>query len=128
MEVHIALGDSASARIDTLVTAMVAGSEDGIGMAPAVLPAFQQLHDFMYEYLYTQSAAKTEEYKVDGIVHALFDYYVQNPDRLPEEYALTREREGVQRAVCDYVAGMTDNFALRAYHELYIPRGWSVIV
>ncbi len=128
MEVHMALGDSASTRIGTLVTAMVEGSTDGIGMDPAVLPAFQQLHDFMFEYLYTQSAAKTEEYKVDGIIHALFEFYVANPDKLPEECALTREREGVARAVCDYVAGMTDNFALRAYHELFIPRGWSVII
>jgi dGTPase len=47
---------------------------------------------------------------------------------LPDEYGLIRERDGVEQAVCDYIAGMTDNFALETYHELYVPRGWSVIL
>jgi dGTPase len=82
----------------------------------------------MYDNLYLNSDAKKEEGKVDGIISRLFDYYVKNPDRLPDEYALIRERDGTQQAVCDYVAGMTDNFALELYHELYVPRGWSVVL
>ena len=49
-------------------------------------------------------------------------------DKLPAEYALIRERDGVDTAVCDYIAGMTDNFALEMYHELYIPRGWTLLL
>lgn len=127
-EIHTHVGDSCTARIDTLVTAMIEGSGDTIAMAPEIEPYFQQLHDFMYEHLYLNQKAKSEESKVDGIISRLFEYYVQNPDRLPDEYALIRRQDGVEQAVCDYVAGMTDNFALETYHELYVPRGWSVVL
>ncbi len=128
MEIHLNLGDCTAARIDTLVSAMIGSSGDTVAMDPAVEPYFEELHTFMYDYLYLNSAAKVEESKVDGIVSALFDHYVTHPDALPSEYALIRERDGVHRAVCDYVAGMTDNFALETYHDLYVPRGWSVIL
>lgn len=129
LELHLHLGDSPSSRIDTLVTAMIDGSRDGtVAMDPAVEPYFWDLHKYMYEYLYLNSEAKVEEKKVDGMVSALFEHFVKHPDKLPEEYALVRERDGTARAVCDYVAGMTDNFALEMYHELYIPRGWAVVL
>lgn len=127
LEVHMHLGDSTSTRIDTLVNAMIAGSVNGtVAMDPAVEPYFWDMHTFMYDYLYLNSEAKVEESKVDGIVSGLFEYYVKNPDKLPDEYALVRERDGTDRAVCDYVAGMTDNFALEMYHEIYVPRGWAI--
>ncbi len=127
LEIHMHLGDTPAARIDTLVTAMITASEGGeIKMDPAVEPYFWDLHSYMYDYLYLNSKAKAEESKVAGMLSALFEYYVQSPDKLPDEYALVRERDGTRRAVCDYIAGMTDNFALEMYHELYIPRGWAV--
>ncbi len=130
LEIHLHLGDRCVSRIDTLVSAMIEGSMDSdrIAMDPAVEPYFTQLHDFMYQHLYLNPKAKSEESKVDGIISALFTYYKENPDCLPDEYALIRERDGVEIAVCDYVAGMTDNFALETYHQLYVPRGWSVIL
>lgn len=129
MELHLHLGDSTSTRIDTLVNAMIAGSGEGeIGMDREIEPYFWDLHAFMYDYLYLNSKAKTEEGKVDGMISAIFEHFVQNSDKLPEEYALIRERDGTARAVCDYVAGMTDNFALEMYHELYIPRGWTMVL
>ncbi len=127
-EIHQHIGDCHKVRINTLVTAMIDGSGDTVGMDKAIEPYFLQLHDFMYANLYLNSKAKQEEGKVDGIISRLFDYYCKNPDRLPEEYALIRERDGVEQAVCDYIAGMTDNFALETYHELYVPRGWSVVL
>ena len=127
MELHMALGDSPSTRIDTLVMAMIQGSQgDAIAMDPEIDPYFWDLHAFMYEYLYFNPKAKSEESKVDGMLTALFEYYVKNPDKLPAEYALIRERDGVDTAVCDYIAGMTDNFALEMYHELYVPRSWTI--
>lgn len=127
LELHMHLGSDTKSRIDTLVTAMITGSHDDVvGMDPAIEPYFWDLHTYMYDYLYLNSDAKIEETKVDGIVSALFDYYVKNPDKLPEEYTLVREQDGTARAVCDYVAGMTDNFALETYHELFVPRGWTV--
>ncbi len=126
LEIHLNLGDCCKARIDTLVTAMLHSRGADIRMDPAVLPYFDELHTFMYDYLYYNPKAKGEEAKVDGIIRALFDYYAAHPDKLPEEYALVRERDGVGRAVADYVAGMTDNYALEIYHELFIPRGWAL--
>ncbi|MBR0447388.1 MAG: deoxyguanosinetriphosphate triphosphohydrolase [Clostridia bacterium] len=127
LELHLHLGDSTSNRIDTLVRAMISASGDGVvAMDPAIEPYFWDLHTFMYDYLYLDSEAKVEESKVDGIVSALFEYFMKNPDKLPDEYALVRGRDGTDRAVCDYVAGMTDNFALEMYHELYVPRSWAM--
>ena len=121
------LGQDHSSRIDTLVSAMIAASGEGtIAMDPAIEPYFWDIHAFMYEYLYLNSKAKVEETKVDGMLSAIFEYFYKNPDKLPEEYALIRERDGTARAVCDYIAGMTDNFALEMYHELYVPRGWAM--
>ena len=127
LELHLHLGDSTSNRIDTLVRAMISASGDGVvAMDPEIEPYFWDLHTFMYDYLYLDSKAKVEESKVDGIVSALFEYFMKNPDQLPDEYALVRGRDGTDRAVCDYVAGMTDNFALEMYHELYVPRSWAM--
>ena len=127
LEIHMHLGDTPKTRIDTLVTAMITASAGGdIRMDPEIEPYFWDLHAYMYEYLYLNSKAKTEEGKVAGMLSALFEYYVHNADKLPDEYALVRERDGTRRAVADYIAGMTDNFALEMYHELYIPRGWAI--
>ena len=127
LELHLHLGDSTTARIDTLVSAMIRASGDDIRMDPAVEPYFWDMHAYMYDYLYRNPKAKSEESKVGGMLSGLFEHFMHNPDKLPEEYTLIRERDGTQRAVCDYVAGMTDNFALELYQELYIPRGWSVV-
>ncbi len=130
LEIHLYLGDSSTSRIDTLVSAMITGSagKTAVAMEPSVEPYFTQMHEFMYQHLYLNPKAKSEESKVDGIISALFSYYKEHPDRLPNEYALIRERDGVETAVCDYVAGMTDNYALETYRTLFIPRGWSVIL
>lgn len=125
-EIRQALGHRTTARIDTLVTAMIRGSEETIAMDAAAEPYFQQLHTFLYEHLYLDSQAKSEESKVDGIIAALFHHYVDHPDQLPEEYVRIRERDGIQRAVGDYVAGMTDHFALERYEELFIPHSWVI--
>ena len=121
-----ALGDRRTTRIDTLVTAIVENSGDDIRMDPGTEIYFQQLHTFMFEALYRNPVAKSEESKVDGLVSRMFDYYIHNPGQLPDEFAAIREAEGAPRAVCDYIAGMTDNYALEIYHTLFIPRSWSI--
>lgn len=95
-------------------------------MDPETEIYFQQLHTFMFEALYRNPVAKSEESKVDGLVSRMFDYYIHNPGQLPDEFAAIREAEGAPRAVCDYIAGMTDNYALEIYHTLFIPRSWSI--
>ncbi len=125
-DIRAALGDRRTTRIDTLVTSIVHNSEEDIRMDPHTETYFKQLHTFMFESLYRNPVAKSEESKVDGLVIRMFEYYVQHPDELPEEFAAIREKEGVPRAVCDYIAGMTDNYALEMYHKLFIPRSWSI--
>ncbi len=56
----------------------------------------------------------------------LFEYYQRNPDELPADFQAIRAEEGVDRAVCDYIAGMTDLFAVERFKELFIPMGWTV--
>lgn len=120
------LGATRDERFNTLIGSIVENSEEDIAMAPAVRAAFDQLHSFMFERLYYNSIAKIEEKKVDAFISRLFAYFADNPDRLPPEYHAIGEREGATRAACDYIAGMTDTFAVELYHDLFIPKGWPV--
>lgn len=121
-----ALGDRRTTRIDSLVTAIVENSADDIRMDEETARHFDALHEFMFEALYRNPIAKSEEGKVEGLVERMFAFFLQNPDKLPAEYDGIRECEGTPRAVCDYIAGMTDNYALEIYHTLFIPRGWQI--
>lgn len=124
--IHRTLGDRRTTRIDTLVTSIVENSEEDIRMAPDVERAFNELRDFMFRKVYVNPIAKGEEIKVDGLIRQMFAYFTEHPDQLPEEYGVICEREGAPRAVCDYIAGMTDNYALETYERLFIPHGWAV--
>ena len=80
----------------------------------------------MYAEIYTNPVAKGEEGKVDGILAALYERYCREPERLPVDFGGVLEREGVERAVCDYISGMTDGYAMEKYGELFIPFAWTV--
>mgnify|MGYP000003707786 FL=1 len=85
-----------------------------------------RLRQFMFEAVYHNPLAKGEESKAQDMIARLFEFYQQNPDDLPPDYQDIRAREGVDRAVCDYIAGMTDNYAVAKYSEAFIPLAWSV--
>lgn len=125
-DIREVIGGRRTERIDNLVRSLVENSSDDIRMDPQTAACFERLHTFMYESLYTNSLAKREEGKVDGLIEQLFAYLLKHPDRLPHEFAAIREQEGVARAACDYIAGMTDNYALQMVEEWFIPHGWSV--
>jgi dGTPase len=120
------LGDRRTTRIDTLVSSIVENSVNDICMDPKISLAFDNLRDFMFEAVYNNPVAKGEEVKVDGLIKRVFSYFLDNPCRLPEEYRDILESEGAERAVCDYIAGMTDNYLLDVYHHLFIPQSWEV--
>ncbi len=125
-DIRRALGDSRGQRIDTLVTAIIHGSHGNyVGLDEKTQVYFDSLHAFMFESLYYNPVAKSEENKVDSFVGALFDHFCADPERLPAEYHPILQTEGAQRAVGDYVAGMTDNYALDVYSSLFVPSGWS---
>lgn len=120
------LGDTKSRRINTLVISAICTSEqsDTICLAPEVQQAMDELHAFMFERVYTNPRCKGEEGKAIDILRHLYAYFVRHPAELPAEYAVICETEGAERAACDYIAGMSDPYALRVFDELFIPRSW----
>ena len=124
-EVREILGGHYSRRIDTVVRDIIRSSGEDIRMSPPVEHAMTTFRDFMFERVYRNPVAKSEERKVEGMLRALYEHYLADPSRLPEDYRLVAETEGLDRAVCDYIAGMTDQFAVSVFGELYIPMGWS---
>ncbi len=123
------LGDTHSKRINTMVTSVLSASADSatIAMTPDVQAATNELRKFLFEHVYYNSVAKGEEQKSRELVCTLFDYYVKNPDRLPERYRRrigTEEGETVERGVADFISGMTDRYAIETYNELFVPRVW----
>ena len=122
------LGFTHDQRIDTLTQDIIRQSS-GVGVirqSEECRNAMSELRGFMFEYVYRNPVAKGEEGKAQDILRQLFEYYCKDPDRLPDEFQDIREREGVERAVCDYVAGMTDKYALEKFGEAFIPMSWSV--
>ena len=83
-------------------------------------------HEFMNERVYRNPVAKGEEAKVDNILRGIWDHYYAHPEAMPEDYRAIAERDGLDRAVTDYVSGMTDDYAIEQYGKIYIPMAWSV--
>ena len=121
-----ALGHSKSRRIDCLVKSVVYNSKNGeIKMDSKTDEYYNKLHEFLFEAVYYNPKAKSEEEKVFGIVEALYNYYLAHTERLTSEYTKVLETEGKERAVVDYISGMTDSFAISEYEELFIPKSWN---
>ena len=120
-------GDKNSQRINALLTNLIQNSSDGVlKMSPEMKEVFDSFHSFMYSDVYKNPIAKREEGKVLGILEGLYSYYVKNPHKLPDDLQAIIEREGVERAVCDYISGMTDGYAMEKYGEAFIPFAWTV--
>ena len=120
-------GERNSERINAMVTDLIQNSGDGVlRFSPAMQEVYDEFHTFMYAAVYRNPKAKGEESKVDGILSRLYDYYSTHPEKLPEDFAGVIEREGIERAACDYISGMTDGYAMEKYGELFIPFAWTV--
>ena len=122
------LGCKHSRRINSLVSDLVKSSagKPEISMTPEVLQAMLKLREFMFERVYRNPVAKGEESKARLIIQELYRYYMKNPDKLPADFQTQLDLEGMPRIVCDYVAGMTDKYAIYKFEEIYIPTGWSI--
>ena len=125
------LGKSISQRINSMVKDIVKNSygKKHIIMSDEVAGATERLKEFMFERVYTTSPAKSEENKAKELVKKLFYYYMENPKNLPEavvHQSLKISKMAYRaRAVCDYISGMTDRYALNLYLDLFVPRGWA---
>ena len=122
------LGQNHRDRINTLVCDLIlVSSEAGrIAMSPDVEKALQDLRSFMFERVYRNPVAKGEEKKAKAMLQRLYEYYIRHPDALPEDFHPQLSFDGMERTVCDYIAGMTDNYAVDKYTELFIPAGWHI--
>lgn len=120
------LGATKSERISSLVHSIIENSGEDIRMDAVTEKYYDMLHEFLYSEVYLNPAAKSEEEKVFGIVAGLFRYFSGHPEKMSCEYTAICEREGVGRAVTDYIAGMTDHYAVTAYSDIYIPKSWNL--
>ena len=127
--VHEILGKSKSARINTLVNSCVEASGPDsctlISLTPAIGAAFSLLHSFMFEQVYTNPVCKSEESKAIDMIVWLYQYFSCHAERLPEDFQYIVEEEGPERASIDYIACMTDRFAVQCFENFFVPKGWK---
>ena len=110
------LGETHGKRIDTLVTAMIE-----YGQRYLEIGMDEQIH------VYHGTAAQREEKRAKSMLRSLYEYFIEHPDELPDDYFVLQARgEALERIACDYVAGMTDKYAVFKYSELFIPSGWQM--
>lgn len=124
LEIRQVLGFSKSQRINTLVLSAIENSTDDITLAPEINEKFDELHELMFGLVYTNPACKSEETKAIDLIQKLYWYFSAKPEKMPRMYIDIANDEGAERAACDYIAGMTDGYALSVFSELFIPKGW----
>ena len=122
------LGTGHSQRINTLTCDMIHTSREAgsILLSPAVDAALMELRAFMFEHVYRNPVAKGQETKAQDMLKRLYEYYYKHPEALPEDFQPQLSFDGMERTVCDYIAGMTDNYAVDKFTELFIPMGWHI--
>lgn len=118
------LGRTHTERITTLIAAVVAHGTDSIDMDPTVRQAMDELRSFMFEHVYHNPLAKHEEGKGKILLRELYNYFRSHPELMPELYQRIGRRYTLDRAVCDYISGMSDSYAIDLYTELFVPKSW----
>lgn len=124
---HKVLGYNSSQRISTMVHDMISYScEVGdIMMSPRVWDAMMELRTYLFDFVYHSKDALREIPRAFKLVGALFDYYIEHIDEVPREYRI-HKGDDPSTQVVDYVAGMTDRYAISTYEKLFIPKSWSI--
>ncbi len=120
------LGKSKTQRITALIASVIEhGAVLDVDFTPPVRKAHDELKKFMFASVYTNPAAKLEESKAVGIVEKLYAYFIDNPGKLPDDYREIMKKFDADRAVCDYISGMSDSYAVDLYTELFVPKFWK---
>ena len=122
------LGSTHSERINTLVCDAIATSREAgeIQLSLQVDKALADLRAFMFERVYRNPVAKGEEVKAKDMLRRMYEYYYNHPEAIPEDFQPQLSFDGMERTICDYIAGMTDNYAVDKFTELFIPAGWHI--
>lgn len=119
------LGNTKTKRITTLIASVIEHGAYEIDFAPEVRKAHDDLKAFMFDKVYTNPAAKFEEAKATALVEKLYRYFIDNPGKMPDEYRGIMDKYDADRAVCDYISGMSDGYAVDLYTELFVPKFWK---
>ena len=129
MELKKTLGFSTRQRLNTLIHNIIMNSRDrdDIIMSAEVEEAMVELRAFMFEHVYKNPVAKSEEVKAKAMIKQLFFYYMEHIELLPQKYFRMLENgEKKERVVSDYIAGMTDQYAITKFSEYFLPQAWQV--
>lgn len=125
LELRMALGMSKTERINNMVLNVIKNStNEKIIMSDDFWEMFGELHDFMFVAVYKNPVCKGEEVKAVAMLEKIYEYYFQNPQEMPYQYYQTAQNEGIDRGVCDYIAGMSDNYSLKVFNQIYVPKFW----
>ncbi len=128
-EIRDVLGDKPGDRLDVLIHDIITQSEgkNDICQSERVAGAMKAIRQFMFESVYTNPIAKSEEGKAEALVETLYHYYIDHPKELPDEFAGILEKgDPLERVVCDYVGAMTDRYAINLYNDLFVPKSWEL--
>ena len=128
-EIRDILGSTPGERLNCFIHDIVTNSMDknDIMMSEPVADAMKKLRQFMFDRVYQNPEAKSEEGKAEVLMETLYHHYLKHLDALPEEFLnLISEGEPRERVVCDYVGAMSDRFAISVYEEIYIPKSWQI--
>ena len=121
------LGRTKSARITTMINSILAHSDGDVAVGAEENEAFLALRDFMYATVYVDKTAKAEEQKVDRVIGELYEYYLAHVDQMSNFYVQLAYQDDPERAVTDYISGMSDEFAIRTFEDVFVPRKWHVL-
>lgn len=121
------LGRTKSARITTMINSILAHSDGDVAVGAEENEAFLALRDFMYATVYVDKTAKAEEQKVDKVIGELYEYYLVHVDQMSNFYVQLAYQDDPERAVTDYISGMSDEFAIRTFEDVFVPRKWHVL-
>lgn len=128
-EIVEVIGASSSERINTMIrdTIKNSGGKMDIKMSGEMKKSMGSLRNFMFTHVYTDERATREGKKVDSMINDLFKFYMENPYETEKEFVeLIKEGEDVEKVVCDYIACMTDRYAISVYTKLFIPTSWNI--
>ncbi len=122
------LGDTKSGRINNMIRDIVEYSWDKpyIKQSPEFEKATEKLHSFMFEEVYLNPKAKSQEVKAVKMIELIFDFYLKNPDKLPDFYKSLLQEYPADRVVCDYIASFTDRYCIKVFQRLFIPDEWNI--
>ena len=123
------LGETHGQRINTMITDIVRESQGQphLYMSEPIQNASNELRQFLFDHVYMDKWRKEEEERCDHVIVSLFEYFMEHPQKMPMEYVQIAYRDGTERAVTDFLACMTDRYALRTYENLFIPVSYPVI-